>query len=326
MLMSNVLRMTLPTKMGAQFDSVFISDSCIGVEIEMETMNTGLLDRLSRWSRVREGSIEGWEIVLREPSYHDSLFLALNELVQLEELETPTVFTERTSVHVHVDVRDMTAIQFMNFVTLAIMFEPVFYKYVAEHRSGNHFCWSTLDCQSIISKLVSVYKAISRGESSMRDTLVSAFHLESTKYSGINLSSVPRYGSLEFRMHEGTCSPQKIIRWINILMSLKNYAMDEGRTPLNILTTKEEVGIDSIFTAVLGSYRGILSYDGVDKDILKGIRSAQDFVKLIEAPSLQVPDGDRSILARLLNSCSSDFLHSRGTEYASSNLNRQPSV
>jgi hypothetical protein len=168
----------------------------------------------------------------------------------------------------------------------------------------------------LITRITKVNKVYLEGNpDAVREEMTRQFSTNATKYSGINLSSIPNYGSLEFRMHEGTINTNAITRWINILLSIKSYAMDEGRTPSNILETKQDVGIDSIFTAVLSQYRGILTYDGVAEDILKGIRSAQDFVYTITTPAVvsTLPSNPRGVYRRFLQSVNPNDLTSTGT-------------
>lgn len=319
MLMSNVLRMNIPTKLSSIYNSVFASDSFVGVEIETENLRREDAEGLRSWRSVSEGSISGYELVLRGPLYGSSLFMALDELRPLSQrINEANVFSERTSVHVHIDIRDMTWVQVMNFITLSVMFEPVLFKYVAPHRSGNHFCWSFLDCQGLVTELKAVNRYANSSPEALRSSISNHFSVDSTKYSGINLSSIARYGSLEFRMHEGTMNVNSIIRWINILLSIKNYAMIEGKTPGNILETKQSVGIDSIFTQVLGEYKGVLSYKGADLDVLKGIRIAQDFVyDLVGSPTQSLPSNPRGIFQRFINSINTEHLKARGLEFQS---------
>jgi hypothetical protein len=315
--MSRILRMTVPEKPYSANHSMFVSNSYVGLEIEMEAVSQSVTQGLRNWRQVSEQSVDGWEIVLREPKCENQLYLAIEELRTISgNIDEVRTFTERTSNHVHIDVRDMTYIQLMNFLTLAVMFEPVLYKYVAPHRSSNHFCWSFLDCQNLITRITKVNKVYLEGNpDAVREEMTRQFSTNATKYSGINLSSIPNYGSLEFRMHEGTINTNAITRWINILLSIKSYAMDEGRTPSNILETKQDVGIDSIFTAVLSQYRGILTYDGVAEDILKGIRSAQDFVYTITTPAVvsTLPSNPRGVYQRFLQSVNPNDLTSTGT-------------
>ena len=315
--MSRVLNMSTPQVPHSQNLSIFRSESYVGIEIEMENVSSSVLTGLPSWRQVSEQSVDGWELVLRQPKCTHGLFLALEELQAIRgNIDEASTFTERTSNHFHIDIRDMTYIQLMNFLTLAVMFEPVFFKYVAPHRSSNHFCWSFLDCQNLITRIKKVNDVYREGNpEAVRSVMRDQFNPNATKYSAINLSSIPRYGSLEFRMHEGTLNTNAMIRWINILLSLKNYAMDQDRTPSNILETKQDVGIDSIFTAVLGEYRGILSYDGVEEDILKGIRSAQDFVyQLTQSDQgIPLPENPRGVFHRFLGSLNSDLLRDRGS-------------
>lgn len=319
MLMSEILGRNVPTRPVQSGQSIFVNDTYVGIEIEMENVNSSSLNNIPSWRRVEEGSVSGYELVLRNPLCGDQLFLALQELRNISDnTDLSRAFSERTSDHIHIDVRDMTFNQFMNFLTLSVMFEKVLYKYVAPHRSSNHFCWSFFDCQSLITKVKAVCETARSGDvNDIRHSMASNFDASSTKYSGINLSSVPRYGSLEFRMHEGTMEVNSIIRWINILLSIKDYAMDQDRTPSNILETKQDVGIDSIFTAVLGNYRGILTYEGVEQDILEGIRSAQDFVYNITTTerinyNQVLPNEESNVFNLLLSSMDNENLTTRG--------------
>ena len=314
--MSSILGMQVPVVPHSNELSIFRSDSYVGIEIEMENVASSTIRGLRSWRQVSEQSVDGWELVLREPKCSHGLFLAIDELRTISgNVNEQRTFTERTSNHIHIDIRDMTYLQLMNFLTLAVMFEPVLFKYVASHRTSNHFCWSFLDCQNLITRIKKVNKAYLTGnERAVRDRIASEFTTGATKYSAINLSSIPRYGSLEFRMHEGTLNVNAIIRWINILLSLKNYAMDQDRTPSNILETKQDVGIDSIFTAVLGEYRGILTYEGVEDDILAGIRSAQDFVYHITNANqpIVLPSNPRGVYHRFLGTLNQQLLRERG--------------
>lgn len=258
-------------------ETIFVDGSCnVGIEIELEGLSSSSVSSLVSWNRVSEGSVNGFELVLNRPTAGEDLFCAIDELRSLRIEDPSRVFTPRTSVHIHIDIRDLTFPQLINFITLATMFEPVLYNYVAEHRKHNHFCWQLGECQELIKRIHNVMSYANTP--TLRSALNHEFSSGSTKYAGINLSSIPRYGSLEFRMHEGTAEAPALIRWINILMAIKNYAKHPERTPSNILETKQDEGIEAIFDTVLGGYKGVLEYQGVEDDILKGIRVAQDFV------------------------------------------------
>ncbi len=266
---------------------LMVSGTKVGVEIEIQTNSSSHpVDRSEYWRPVSEGSVQGFEIVLREPQGGTDLVSALEEAESLvDRMGGNEKFPEMTSVHVHVDVRDMTEIQLFNFLTLAIMFEPVLYNYVEPHRNKNHFCLPMSDADDVLGRLYRLVSRYRQHGNINRDQLRSLFSPDEVKYAGINLSSIPHYGSLEFRMHHGTASSTALIRWINVLLKMHQYAMEPNRSPNNILDTKIEVGIETIFQQVLGQYSGVLSYEGVDDDILDGIRNAQDFVALFAQPA-----------------------------------------
>lgn len=308
--MHSVLGIDLGPKLLTIPQEIFVSDSFVGVEVEVESRARV---SLNYWREVSEGSISGYELVLAQPEYGIALYEAILELDSVATAVGPTAFGSRTSVHVHIDIRDMTVTQLMNFIALSVMFEPVLYKYVAPHRSANHFCWSMLESQEPLKRLASLYKTVRTATAERLRNKLATFTQSNCKYSGINLSSISRYGSLEFRMHEGTANSIAIIRWINILLSIKEYAMGENRTPNNILETKMDVGIDSIFHSVLGNYTGVLSYDTVETDILTGIRNAQDFIyDLVGDSPPRLPSVDPNIFLEYLRSLPTNVLTSTG--------------
>lgn len=308
MLMYELLQLNRPSAPEGD-QGLMVSNSKVGVEIEIQTNSGAESFRDTAWSAVPEGSIRGFEIVLSRPLSGALLVEALDDAEEkINTLRGDNKFSEMTSTHVHIDIRDMEVDQLLNFLTLSIMFENVLYSYVAEHRSKNHFCLRTNDCTDVLERLDKLVKAKVAGNLTHR-TFSELFSVESVKYAGINLSSIARYGSLEFRMHHGTGTANEIIRWVNILLSLKEYAMGEGRTPTNILDTKKELGISSIFSSALGSYSGILSYEEVEEDILNGIRNAQDFVSV-----LLVPQG-RSVMTDIPNNPEHSVLHRQFSEW-----------
>lgn len=308
--MHRVLGMDLGPKLLTIPQDIFVSDSFVGVEVEVESSH---VVNLNYWRQVSEGSITGYELVLSKPEYGLSLYEAILELDNVASAVGNNAFGSRTSVHVHIDIRDMTVNQLMNFLALAVMFEPVLYKYVAPHRSANHFCWSMLESQEPLKRLASLYKTARTENAERVRSKLASFTQGNCKYAGINLSSIARYGSLEFRMHEGTANSTAIIRWINILLSIKEYAMGEDRTPNNILETKMDVGIDSIFHSVLGNYTGVLSYDGVEADILVGIRNSQDFIyELVGDNPPRLPTVEPSVFLNFLRQLPATALSNEG--------------
>lgn len=294
MMIGNILGLTILRPVTNP--GIMVTGDPVGVEVEIENNSSSRVDRLSNWNVVGEGSINGFEAVLSQPMGGLHLVQALQELEDaLSERTQEQMFSEMTSTHIHINVTDLTADELFSFITLAIMFEPVLYNYVAPHRNKNHFCLPMSDADDVLVRLAQVVMAHRRGDLS-RGHFSTRFSMNQCKYAGINLSSIARYGSLEFRMHQGTSRTTDIIRWVNILLTLKEHS--RGRSPVNILETKVEMGIMSQFVEILGNYSGILTYEGIEDDILDGIRNAQDFVALYNIPVgrgvlSDIPNSDR---------------------------------
>lgn len=261
-----------------------VSDSLLGVEVELEGRFSNISNRQEierHFDVVSEQSIDGYELVFNRPKGGVDVIEALSSLdSSFNARQAAKACSNRCSVHVHVDMLDMDRIQMMNFITLCVMFEKVLYNYVEPHRSKNHFCLPLTDAEVTLNKVckLSAYIKRDNGNGNLSSILSSCFSVSSDKYCGINLTSIKRYGTLEFRMHHATTKMIDIVRWINILLTIKEYAMQGDRTPVNILDTKIDLGIDTIFREVLCGYSSILDYNGVELDILEGIRNAQDIV------------------------------------------------
>jgi hypothetical protein len=300
--------------------SIFVTRDLIGVEIEVENMSGS---SRGAWDIVREDSIDnGIEFVLTRPLGGEALSDALFEAESLITAAGGT-FSECTSTHIHINILDLTLVELTNFLTLLVMLEKVLYKYVDPNRTANHFCWAFGDCEDLVKKVADMYRLASRGRDVVQNHIRSSFSASSCKYAGINLSAIPNYGSLELRMHHGTGSAIDLIRWINIIQSIKQYARQEGRTPSNILDTKISNGIPSIFQEIMGEqFAQLLSYEGVEGDILYGIRLAQDFVNTVvgsvQTDYSQLPTGSTNYLIPILRGMDIELMNSRGRELRAS--------
>jgi len=314
MLMSNILRRSALATSTAT-GHPFVSQSHIGLELEIEN-ESGRSD-LRHWNRVEEGSIShGFEYVLAGPKAGVELQDALIEMQQAMEGSSAT-FSERTSVHIHINILDMTFLQLVSFLALLVMLEKVLYKYVEPHRTTNHFCWAFGDCEELIEIVKRLRAASERSPDHLRDSIQRELQTEACKYAGINLSAIKNYGSLELRMHHGTADTAALLRWINIIQSIKAYAMVESNTPSNILDNKISNGIPSIFENILGSYSGLLEYQGYEEDILYGIRLAQDFIYSVmyssDSTETREPLDTRDYRVDFVNGVrSTDYLTSTG--------------
>ena len=246
-----------------------------GVEIEVEGNN--LPRSIKGWEIVHEGSLRavngenGLEYIFSSPS---NLRASVS---RIEAFDTAMktdganpVFSSRTSVHVHVDVRDFSIVQWFNYIVLWGVFEEALIDFCGEERKGNLFCLSMKDAEGINSVLrnVLITRRLSYNENAIR-------------YAAVNIAATRKFGSLEFRCMRGTSEASIIIPWLEILASLREAAT-RYNSPEEILEHVimnptlfiNECGIShpdiirnfSDFERIMreAAYRLIFLFDGVD--------------------------------------------------------------
>lgn len=182
----------------------------VGIEIEVEGKNAARLpvNIGGVWLVKREGSLRnGFEYYTRQPLKIDKdLVKHINKLTQ--KLQAPGVdvdMSNRTSVHVHVNVQSMTPLQVWTAAVCYWMLEGLLTRFCGEKtRHGNLFCLGIEHAEGILDLAIRDLK-----NKKPFDT----FQEDLAKYGSQNLSSIRRFGSLEYRAMHGTIDTDSIINW-----------------------------------------------------------------------------------------------------------------
>lgn len=187
-----------------------------GVELEME--GNRFPKEVKGWKAVADGSLrEGIEFVLETPEgalkLKESL-LAMGEA--FEANQTKRSYSFRTSTHVHVNVSNLTISQVKSIVALYYLFENQFTGFCAKHRQGNRFCLRLREAEMIVP-LVGKFFRDERPPSP-----------DHAKYMALNLATLSKYGTLEFRTLEGTDDWSKIYTWVRALLRLRKVGKEVG--------------------------------------------------------------------------------------------------
>lgn len=199
--------------------SLPISDKYIGIEIEAENIpikNEELYKRLNHWLVVTDGSLRnyGTEFVSNKLRGMD-IQNALNELTALfNELKITPDYSDRTSVHIHVDSRFMTQDHLRVLVLHYLMCEPFFFKYIGKNREDNSYCVPYYKNNRGIRNLSLLFTP----KFSYKD--VESVAYGGLKYEAMNLKSISEKGSIEFRLHYGTHNVREIYNWVKVLLTL----------------------------------------------------------------------------------------------------------
>ena len=201
----------------------------IGLEIECEGMNL-FNSPLNYWSCHSDGSLRQYkghppvEYVLTEPLNYSTLVTALDYLnYNLLKTKSFLVTSSRTSVHVHINCQQLTVKQLFNYILLYIIFEEILIEKFAPERAGNLFCLRAKDSEFYLSML----------ENAITKHSFQGWK-EELRYSACNISSIPKFGSLEFRSLRGTVDSGTILNWVCMLLNLKQAALSY-ESPISIV-------------------------------------------------------------------------------------------
>lgn len=190
-------------------------DHEVGIEVEVEGITDGGVNVIDYpvWTIKEDGSLRnhGYEFV-SSPIRGDRVTYALNKLYT--GLNKGYVFSPRTSIHVHVNILDLTLPQIASVLVLNLAVEKLLYRFVGGDRDKNNFCvpfGETNYLTGLINDLV-------EGKTT---ALASWAHV---RYLGLNIDSIHKFGTLEFRHMGGTDDITKVGRWINLIGAMKTFA------------------------------------------------------------------------------------------------------
>lgn len=240
----------------------------IGIEIEVEGKN--LPGRIGKgWSVTNDGSLRGEEnreFIFSNPvsrKRFESLLFTLDSV--MKETGARVDYSERTSVHVHINAQDMTITQTFNFILLYLLLEEPLMHFCGESREGNLFCLRHKDAEYLINILEDVAEG---GNFRNLDT-------SKIRYASLNLSAIAKYGSLEFRGMRGTDDMEVIIRWVNILLRLKDMAK-EFKSPIEIIESFSILGVEGFVLKVFGPFAHIVfAFNDWEHSIILAMRKMQ---------------------------------------------------
>jgi len=205
----------LPTRLHTKGD--------IGIEIELEGSN---IDRncplITRyWDVVHDGSLNdiGKEFVLKSPISIKSSYIPLKYLEKSFSRSNAHINDSiRCGCHIHVNVQDLTVAQMWTFVSLYIALEEVLVDLCGEGRQGNLFCLRLKDAEHLLQY---INESIKIGD-------LKALGTTNIRYASVNLSSLVKYGSVEFRAMKGDRNFNRINAWAKTLINLRDMAVEIG--------------------------------------------------------------------------------------------------
>lgn len=206
--------------------------------------------------------IRGQDLITAFVDYKDAM-----EKWKSLTLSKPSL-SKRTSVHVHIDVRDMSVGELQKFVLLYVVFEEIFFNWASPERVRNNYTRSVMHHRDVQKAVACIVRD---SEQDFRSTI----NARARKYDAMNLESMSRYGTVEFRLMGGCDDIDRIHKWVNILMALRLAACSEDLVISELPERASMMGMDNVFEIVFGKWGEPLRPYANKSNILKGVRQAQ---------------------------------------------------
>ena len=229
-----------------------------GVEVEVEGVTS--TDGLAGWAPHTDGSLRnhGMEFVT-DPIAADTVVSRLENLYETKR-RNGWVTSIRTGIHVHADMRLKTGEQLRRLLACYVLTEAPLFSYVGRERETSIFC---VPYYLAPHGLQAFSRYLRRGGDTIR-----LLH-ETHKYSALNLSSITRLGTIEFRQAPTWDTLTPALVWAGLIDSLVTHSAD--------------ISVESALRMAGDDYRGFLrTLYGTQERSLSGdsvTNDADDLVK-----------------------------------------------
>lgn len=250
----------------------------VGIELEVESPQLFRdafffhRTKFSKWMAIEEGSLRngGIELVSIPLPFPSKAFTEACRDIALAGKNYSIGVGDRTSMHIHVNVSDLDDEQLKSFLYMSYCMEPLLLMYCAPWRRGTSFAvpsWLSTNQVYEARRVVQGGRHSSHG----------------VKYAAISLNRIADYGTVEFRMFEGTFDPARIGMTVKLLKSIYDYAL--RYTAEQLSDTKRQQGVLNMAVPTLRSLaEERVPRNELEKMLELGAMSANDM--LVEPPSV----------------------------------------
>lgn len=181
-------------------------DFLCGCEFEIESIKDFLsIDNnfiIEKDHSLRNG---GKEFKTRPHSFEETIGLFQNLHASLKLGADP--FSDRTSIHVHVNVRELSLFELRQFILTYAMLEPLFFEFVGPVRKNSIFC-----VPLNYTYIPSTYKGTAQN-------MLEKWH----KYTAFNIVPIANFGTVEFRHLYGTADVKVFSKWLTTIKELYTF-------------------------------------------------------------------------------------------------------
>lgn len=249
-----------------------------GVELECEGKNIDwdtTPEIVEMWAPHRDGSLRNYhgqacEWVFNGPATYNKSVERVNALFDyFEKRKAKLVPSNRTSTHVHFNMGDKCGYQVVNLFILFTILEDILDRYCGEDRRGNLFCLSSRHAEEQVRWVSEA--VFDTGRLRFRDE---------NRYCSLNLASLNKFGTVEFRGMRGLDKREDILSWLSIINELCDYACYKMNNPITLVeqisVKTPAVFLSDIFSDEnVGKLTNNLTNNQIHDSVYEGLRLVQ---------------------------------------------------
>lgn len=228
-----------------------------GIEVEVEGVNLPQLNN-GYWSTHEDGSLRGeaHEYVTKGAVAFENIGKALKSLNNSFERKGSVLnLSFRTSVHVHMNVREIDVNKIGAIIYTYYLYEELLVQFCGADRIGNRFCLRLRDSEEIVTTVINAFKDDFK-----------RLDPNQLKYSALNLAPIRSYGSLEFRAMRGTVDVETLTTWISLLNCLKNIPFNTAK---EVFEYVNEHGYEKLSETVFGEWFRFIEFEGWKQEVVR---------------------------------------------------------
>lgn len=206
-----------------------VSRDAVGIEVEVEHPHRSPFDIPGPnppWIITEDGSLRNGAEFVSTPIED---YVAPLEYLGRYLSDQGYVVNERCSVHVHLNILDMTEREVLNFILLYTAFERLLNR-ISGNRDTNTYCLSIYqsmeDYRDLVNKMKEDIYSGSCFNNFIHNSPESRTRRSPRRYACLSLVRAREIGTIEVRSHEGTLDMMRVSRWVTYLMCLKKAALE----------------------------------------------------------------------------------------------------
>lgn len=279
-----------PSRKWGSSKRLAVNDVFMGLEIELEHLRNfeahvhakPMIDS-GLWTITEDHSLRdnGREFIMQEqgtgqPIMGNDVVRALEAFQEsmklLDKAKKPPHLSDRTSIHVHLDVRDLEEEHIDRFALLYYTFEEILFKWIGDDRDKSNYCRTAARNYDVISRTAGLLRA--------NDVPFQNRVGWGNKYDAFNFLAIKGLGTIEVRSMRATTDMDTILQWMNILLRLHEAAQDATITVESFPELVSQGGMKAFLERVFKDQSGVLLPYATDMAILRGVRTAQEIMML----------------------------------------------